>query len=58
MKGLFRFNKSVRVEVRPAKAAGDARILLHREALSASGGDRHSRTTRSQGATVRRKAAS
>ena len=36
----FRYNKSVRVEVRPDKVTGDAGVLLCREVLSASGVDR------------------
>lgn len=40
MSSPFRFNKSVRVEVRPDKVTGDAGVLLCREVLSASGVDR------------------
>ena len=40
MSSLFRFNKSVRVEVRSDKVTGDAGVLLCREVLSASGVDR------------------
>ena len=40
MSAPFRFNKSVRVEVRPDKVTSDAGALLCREVLSASGVDR------------------
>ena len=40
MSSPFRFNKSIRVEVRPEKVTGDAGVLLARQVLSASGVDR------------------
>ena len=40
MSSPFRFNKSIRVEVRPDKVTGDTGVLLCRQVLNASGVDR------------------
>ena len=39
MSSPFRYNKSVRVEVRPDKVTGDAGVLLCREVLNVIGVD-------------------